>query len=601
MLRARAMIPRALLMAGFASAVIVLLPAAQLPQKPDQPADALRSGARVPHNPAQPAGGLENPPLPDGARRKPDESEVAILKRIEEIISKRPVVTVPVDDEIRKLLIARYAIAVQRLKIYRAYYEEGQIGFTMDRLLAAMPLIRGVQLELSENPPDHVPILELCVEGAKFAKGRAEHALKLGSGTTEEVAVAGYYLCSAEIDLLRTKRKLAQPAGAVQNPPAPENGAQKPEQPADALRKAAQVPQKPDQAADGRQRLGDPAAVDDLPPDGPQKPDPIFKRLDEIIAKKPVVTGPVDQELRSLLIARRDHAVRAMNAARAYYEEGRTGIDTFYASFLRVLSAQLELSDNPAEHVPILELFVDTAKEIEKRQEAFLTVGKGAAADLHEASYFRLGLEIELLWTKRTLAQPAGAAQNPPMPKDAPQKPDESKDALSKAAQVPQPPAQPAGGLQRSGDPALVDDLRPNAAQKPDAIFKRLDEIISKKSVVTGPVDHELRSLLIPRRYLAVQAMKAARPSYEEGRITVDRFYDSADRVLYNQLELSDNPADYVPILELFVDLAQEIEKREEVLLAIGRGTVADVGEARFRHLGFEIDLLRTKNKLAKK
>ena len=84
--------------------------------------------------------------------------------------------------------------------------------------------------------------------------------------------------------------------------------------------------------------------------------DTIIKKLEQVISKKPVITGPVDDELRKLLLDRRDTATRRMKALRGYYEEGRLTNDKVYDGIFRVLVAQLELADNADEQVPILEL-----------------------------------------------------------------------------------------------------------------------------------------------------------------------------------------------------------------------------------------------------
>jgi len=83
--------------------------------------------------------------------------------------------------------------------------------------------------------------------------------------------------------------------------------------------------------------------------------------------------------------------------------------------------------------------------------------------------------------------------------------------------------------------------------------------------------------------------------------MTLDKALTAVVLIHEAQLELSDNPADHVPILELLVDLAKERENHVVAGEKFGKGTVADVEEAGYRRLGFEINLLRTKRKLAKK
>jgi hypothetical protein len=132
-------------------------------------------------------------------------------------------------------------------------------------------------------------------------------------------------------------------------------------------------------------------------------------------------------------------------------------------------------------------------------------------------------------------------------------------------------------------------------------VLKKFQEIISNAAAVSGPVDEELRKLLVDRRDAGMLGAGATRAAYEDGRITVDKYYDSIAQALSAQLELSDDPADHVRILELKVDLAKQIENNQLVLLVSGRGSPPEAVEARYKVLNAEIDLLRAKKKLAKK
>jgi hypothetical protein len=131
------------------------------------------------------------------------------------------------------------------------------------------------------------------------------------------------------------------------------------------------------------------------------------ERVYQIIAKKPVETGLVDVELRKLLIARRDAAVEAMKSSYRYYEDGAPGfyIDRLYEDIGRALDSQLELSGNPADHLPIHELRVEIAAFLERLALAEQEAGRGNSSDVAVARYKRHGCEIDLLRTKRILAK----------------------------------------------------------------------------------------------------------------------------------------------------------------------------------------------------
>jgi hypothetical protein len=143
----------------------------------------------------------------------------------------------------------------------------------------------------------------------------------------------------------------------------------------------------------------------------------------------------------------------------------------------------------------------------------------------------------------------------------------------------------------------------PVAAKKKFLDVERVYQIIAKKPVETGLVDVELRKLLIARRDAAVEVMKAWHRRYEDGREdpTIDRLGGAIGRVLDAQLELSGNPADHLQIHELRVEISTDLERREMEKVELGTGAPMDVAEARYKRLGCEIDLLRTKKILAKK
>jgi hypothetical protein len=131
----------------------------------------------------------------------------------------------------------------------------------------------------------------------------------------------------------------------------------------------------------------------------------VFKKIEELVSKKPVELGPVDDELRGLLLARRDAAMRRLRVLLGFFEEGRITADKYLDGIYGVLDAQRELTNNPAEHVPILELRLTLAKEVEAREAAEVVVGRGNAADVEEAVCGRLAVEIDLLRTKRKLVK----------------------------------------------------------------------------------------------------------------------------------------------------------------------------------------------------
>ena len=96
MFQARSMIPRASLIAACALAGIVKLPVAA--QVPRQPANV----------------------TPEAVPNAKDEGTDPVFKKLVEIVSKKPVVTGPVDDELQSLLLARRDAAMRRAKVLRS-------------------------------------------------------------------------------------------------------------------------------------------------------------------------------------------------------------------------------------------------------------------------------------------------------------------------------------------------------------------------------------------------------------------------------------------------------------------------------------------------
>ena len=144
--------------------------------------------------------------------------------------------------------------------------------------------------------------------------------------------------------------------------------------------------------------------------------------------------------------------------------------------------------------------------------------------------------------------------------------------------------------------------LRASRAQE----FKKTsDETQIKRremAVITDPpkadaIDPLLRDLLEAARLRA----DAQRAFYEEGRITIDRFIDALSRLKQTQLLIAKTDSERLAIRQRHVNLLKEIENREKAEVAVGRGTIADVSEARQRHLESVYDLKNSEKELAEK
>jgi RNA polymerase sigma factor (sigma-70 family) len=100
-------------------------------------------------------------------------------------------------------------------------------------------------------------------------------------------------------------------------------------------------------------------------------------------------------------------------------------------------------------------------------------------------------------------------------------------------------------------------------------------------------VDPELAKLLEAAR-ARVDAQKAY---YEAGRMTIDRFIDALARLEKAELMAAKTDAERAEIRKRHVNILEGIAKREDAELQIGRGTMADLSEARQRHLEADYEM----------
>jgi hypothetical protein len=243
MWQACSLISRSVLVAGCTMAVVVSLPlSAQVPQKQNPPAknraldehkseeksetarrkrmeELVPFGYGLPERYLKIIGELSRPdgdlffrpdqPAEDPQKtdQPPDDFDL-FIKKLDKLVSAKPVVTARVDDELRNILALRYAAAVSLFKAKLVYCQDGRV--TDSAVIATVPLIRNAQIELSENAADALPILELCVEGAALRVRLEAAEYKLGRGTEIEVAIALHDHLDAQIRLLRVKKSLAK-------------------------------------------------------------------------------------------------------------------------------------------------------------------------------------------------------------------------------------------------------------------------------------------------------------------------------------------------------------------------------------------------------
>src|SRR5262245_4878369 len=123
------------------------------------------------------------------------------------ILTLKPVKPAPGDDELRKLLIARYNAAVAEMEARVQEFRTGR-GAVDDFLGVARRLLDS-GLALSDNPAERLALREkflaFAIELEKMQKARFE-AARIGPA---ELDSARYLRLDAEVQVLQAKRKAA--------------------------------------------------------------------------------------------------------------------------------------------------------------------------------------------------------------------------------------------------------------------------------------------------------------------------------------------------------------------------------------------------------
>jgi hypothetical protein len=109
--------------------------------------------------------------------------------------------------------------------------------------------------------------------------------------------------------------------------------------------------------------------------------------------KEKVLVDPLEQEL---LRAARDR----LEAQKKYYEEGRITIDRFIMACQQLMEVERSVSRTGAEQLAAIQQHVERLREIEKREQAELVLGKGTVADVSEITQKRIEAEVLLKKSK---------------------------------------------------------------------------------------------------------------------------------------------------------------------------------------------------------
>jgi hypothetical protein len=131
--------------------------------------------------------------------------------------------------------------------------------------------------------------------------------------------------------------------------------------------------------------------------------------LPALLKAEPLKTAPGDDELRKLQKERYNAALKELHLRNELIAAGKdTPLDGIYDAAGRLLDAELDLAQTPAERVAVRQKQLGLSKEVEATTKHFSEAGnsKVSPADVEKARYARLTAEIKLLRAKKDLPTP---------------------------------------------------------------------------------------------------------------------------------------------------------------------------------------------------
>src|SRR5262249_20172181 len=124
-------------------------------------------------------------------------------EKLPAILTPEPMKAAPGDDELRKLLIARYNAAVAEMQ---ARYREFLAGrSSLDSMIEPARHLMDSQLEVTEKPADQIAVREKYLELMKGFEKLQQARFEAARIPTSEVESARYLRLDAEVQLLKAK------------------------------------------------------------------------------------------------------------------------------------------------------------------------------------------------------------------------------------------------------------------------------------------------------------------------------------------------------------------------------------------------------------
>lgn len=131
--------------------------------------------------------------------------------KVQDLLTGRPLKEDPKDDELRKLLKARYNEALAEVEGRSNLFKNGRAPF--DSIAEPSQRLLRAGLELCDKPADKVALLTQFVERTKAVEKYAQARLESARGTGPELRRLRYQRLDAEIQLLRAKREADKAKG----------------------------------------------------------------------------------------------------------------------------------------------------------------------------------------------------------------------------------------------------------------------------------------------------------------------------------------------------------------------------------------------------
>src|SRR5262249_28268695 len=111
------------------------------------------------------------------------------------------------------------------------------------------------------------------------------------------------------------------------------------------------------------------------------------------------------------------------------------------------------------------------------------------------------------------------------------------------------------------------------------------------------PGDDAERKLMKERYNAALVILEVRLDRERVARGLASEFEDALNQVLRAKKELVDKADELIPLLELRLELAREVEKATEAVVELKGGSADILAAARIARISSELELLRTKKK----